>query len=284
MKILFIDDCYRKDEEYLGHGGFCIDAVNLRSLASDFSKLKESYGVPDTVELKWSPGKRHPLRRYFKGNRQELYRKAILLLHQHRAEVVCAVHSLRECYGVRLHRWTMKRARLWVTKQQLKFLAERFEQPFLEQNDDVGMIIADHYGDRKVEGAIIEETSLAMVLGTRFQEFERICMLPLMTAAKNCPYLQLADLVIGVAVCSLADSEYAISLFDNLAFMFLKKPHMRTSASSSLYSASVLGFGLKLFPKSFSSTGAKLFKEIDNKYVYTDHGVEERIGKVRQHQ
>lgn len=148
----------------------------------------------------------------------------------------------------------------------------------------MGLIIADHYGDRKVEGAIIEETNLTMVLGTRFQEFERICMLPLMTAAKNCPYLQLADLVVGVAVCSLADSEYAITLFDDLALMFLKKPHMRTSVFSSLYSASALGFGLKLFPKSFSFTGAKLFKEIDNKYVYTEHGVKERVRKMSKHQ
>ena len=72
MKILFIDDCYRKDETYLGHGGFCIDQAHLRTLSNDLSKLKETYKIPYNVELKWSPGKRHYLRTNFEGNRQKL--------------------------------------------------------------------------------------------------------------------------------------------------------------------------------------------------------------------
>lgn len=279
MKILFVDDCYREDEEYLGHGGFCVDEANLRTLANDFSKLKETYEIPDNVELKWSPPKRHYLRRNFEGSRQKLYRDAILLLHKYKVNIICAVHDLRECYGVKLHRWTIKRARLWVAKQQFRLLAERFERPYLQQSNDVGMIIADHYGDKKGETAIIEETNLAMIFGTRFQKFERICMLPLMARSKDCPFLQLADLIIGIVVCSLANSQYAISLFDDLALLFLKNPHKNASAFSSIYSASVLGFGLKLFPKNFRLVGTSLFGEIDDKYVYTDEGIKERIVK-----
>lgn len=279
MKILFVDDCYRKDKKYLGHGGFCIDAGSLRTLASDFSKLKETYGIPHNVELKWSPSKGHYLRTDFEGDRQKLNKDAILLLRKYEANVICAVHNLEECYGVKLHRWTIKRARLWVAKQQFKFLAERFEKPYLQDNNDVGIVIADHYSDKKGETAIIEETNLAVIFGTRFQKFQKICMLPLMARSKDCPFLQLADLIIGIIVCSLANSEYAIRLFDDLALLFLKNPYEGASTFSSLYSASVLGFGLKLFPKNFQLLGTSLFKDIDNKYVWTEEGIKERKSK-----
>lgn len=279
MRVLFVDDCYRKDEKFLGHGGFCVDATSLRSLASDFSELKGTYGIPYDVELKWSPNKGHYLRTDFEGERQKLYKDAILLLRKYEANIICAVHNLGECYGVKLHRWTMKRARLWVAKQQFKFLAERFEKPYLQEDNDVGMIIADHYSDKKGETALIEQTNLAVMFGTRFQKLQKICMLPLMARSKDCPFLQFADLIIGIIVCSLTNSEYAISLFDDLALLFLKNPHEDASTFSSLYSASVLGFGLKLFPSNFQLSGTSLFKEIDNKYVWTDEGVKERISK-----
>ncbi len=282
MKILFVDDCYRKDTKFLGHGGFCIDAMSLRSLASDFSELKESYGIPDDIELKWSPGKGHYLRTHFEGNRQELYKEAILLLGKHEANVICAVHHLGQCYGIKLHRWTIKRAILWAAKQQFKFLVERFEKPHLQENNDVGMIIADHYGDKKGETAIIEETNLAVIFGTRFQKIQRICMLPLMARSKDCPFLQLADLIIGITVCSLANSEYATNLFHDLALLFLKNTYEDTSAFSSLYSAAVLGFGLKLFPRSFHSLGTSIFEDVDNKYIWTDEGIKNRINDNAQ--
>lgn len=158
-------------------------------------------------------------------------------------------------------------------------MSSRSGIPYLQDNNDVGIIIADHYSDKKGETAIIEETNVAVIFGTRFQKFQKICMLPLMARSKDCPFLQLADLIIGITVCSLANSEYAIRLFDDLALLFLKNPYEGASTFSSLYSASVLGFGLKLFPKNFQLLGTTLFKDIDNKCVWTEEGIKERISK-----
>lgn len=279
MKILFIDDCYRNDKKYLGHGGFCIDATNVRTLVNDVSMLKKKYKMPYNIELKWSPDPGHYLRTNFEGDRQKLYKDAILLLHKYEASIICAVHDLKECYGIQLYGWDMKRSISWAAKQQFKFLAERFERPYLEKNNDVGIVIADHYSDKKGESAIIEEINLATIFGTEFQKFEKMCMIPIMTLSEYCPPVQLADLVVGIVVCSLANSRYALDIFDDIALLFLKDPHENALSFASIYSNSVLGFGLKLFPLSFKPKGISLFQQIDKKYICTNEGIKKRIDK-----
>lgn len=46
MKILFLDDCFRRDRNYLGHGGFCIDEENVNNLCEDLLELKQKFGIP----------------------------------------------------------------------------------------------------------------------------------------------------------------------------------------------------------------------------------------------
>jgi hypothetical protein len=102
MKFLFLDDSYQKKSDYLGYGGFCIDGTNLRKMGDDIRALKKEFKIPESVEIKWSPPKKHFLRTRFKESRQDLYRAGVAILRSHDARIICAVHSLSECYP-RMH-------------------------------------------------------------------------------------------------------------------------------------------------------------------------------------
>lgn len=276
MHFLFLDDCYRKESKYLGYGGFCIDESNIRNLTGDFDALKEREDIPQKVELKWSPEPGHYLRRHYGGQRQELYKNVISLLHKHDATVICAVHDLRECYGVRLYGWDLKRTLMWAAKKQFQYIAERFEEPYLAQVNEPGLVVADHYSERKGDVAILKDFSFVMAFGTEFRRFENICMVPMMTFSQYCPPIQIADIVTGVIVGALDGSRYALDLFDDLGLLFLKNPQEGVQSFVSSYSKSVLGFGLILFPRNFQRKGGDLFKVLDKKYIYTNEGTRER--------
>jgi len=280
MKLLFLDDSFRRDRGYLGYGGFCIDESELVNLIADVSELKRCFGIPATVELKWSPGRRHYLQAQFRGSRHQLYKRCIELLRDHDTCVVCAVHSLNDCYGKVLHNWDTRRTILWATRSQLKFLAERFEKPCLSTGTEKGIIISDQYGERKEVSTLLEDVSDTLRSGTQFRQFERICMPPLMTDSQFCPPLQLADIVVGIIVAALADSRYGVGLFEDVAMLFLKNPHEGAISFASTVSGSVLGYGLILFPATFRPKGLELFREIDSRYIYTSEGLKERTNKA----
>jgi len=256
----------------LGYGGFSIDESEVRTLISDIIAIKSEFGIPRWVNLKWSPSPRHFLRTKFTGDRQELNRKIIGLLYKHNAVIICAVHDLNDCYGVRLYNWNFERTRLWATKQQLKFIAERFKTPHLSASGDNGSVIADHYSDIEGEKSLIREASEALEYGTDFRVFQKICMPPLTATPSDCPPLQVADITVGVIVSSLAGNRYGLELFEDVATLFLKNPHEGVTSFASVLSSAVLGFGLTLFPKSFRLKGIDIFKELDLKYVYTNDG------------
>lgn len=280
MKFLFLDDSFQRDKNYLGYGGFCIDESEVVNLTAGVTDLKRRLGIPEPIELKWSPSPRHYLRATFRGGRQQLYKTCIELLRDHGACVVCVVHSLDDCYGKALYGWDTRRTILWATRSQLKFLAERFEKPYLSISDDKGLMISDQSGDRREESTLLEDISNTLRSGTQFRQFERICMPPLMTDSQFCLPLQLADIVVGIIVSALADNRYGMELFEDVAMLFMKNPHERAISFASTVSGSVLGYGLILFPVSFRPRGLELFREIDSRYIYTSEGVEERTKKT----
>jgi len=281
MRFLFIDDSRQKDQknenkEYVGYGGFCIDAIKVKSLNADFYTIREEYNIPRNIELKWSPDKDHFLNKKFKGNREELFKKILLLLSKYDASILCAVHDINECHGIKLYGWKINQAILWATMEQFKYLVERFEKPYLEENDDIGLIIADHYSNRKEESNLIKQSKFYINHGTEFQKFNKICLTPLTTSSKDLPFIQIADLIIGITVGSLANSMHALKLFDDISVLFLKNPYKGDIGFVSTISGSVIGFGLKLFPRNFIIRGMDLFNQIDKKYIYTDKGIIER--------
>lgn len=271
MKALFLDDSYQKEKNYLGFGGFCIDESKIRILIEDILNLKSEFNIPRWVILKWSPGPKHFLRTKFTGDRQELNNKAIQLLHKHDATIICAVHDLNDCYGVRLHQWDFKRTRIWATKEQFRFISERYETPYL--SIDNGLIIVDHYSDVEGETSLIREASLDFERGTKYRKFQKICMPPLTSTSRDCSPLQIADIVIGVVVSSLAKNYYGLRIFEEVAKLFLKDPRESSSTFTLTFSRAIMGFGLKLFPPNFGCAGTELFEHLDKKYKWTDKGL-----------
>jgi len=249
MRVLFLDDSLAKQERYLGYGGFCVDDRLIRELDEALDEVKERHGVPRRVELKWSPPPRHFLRTKFKGVRQDLYRDVIDTLATHQARVLCAVHSLSDCYGVQLYDWSVERTTLWAAKQQLQFLAERFEANDLEVYHEEGLIISDRYGDRGGEDDLIRDFSFTMIVGTGYSDFERIALPPLMADSQHFNLIQAADVVTGVIVSTLGGSHYGAELFEDVARLFVTDPHHGAAAFGCMFSVGVLGYGLKLFPR-----------------------------------
>src|SRR2546425_11707171 len=220
VRILFVDDSATKDSWHVGYGGFCIDADVLPALTRDLQDLKKRFALPSGVEIKWSPDKAHYLRTKFTGVRHELNKAVIELLGQHDARVICAVHALKECYGVALHGWTRDRATRWAVRQQLRFIAERYERPYLTSLSQNGLIICDEHDSKTEQHMAAQQFAFDMVFGTRYEIFERIAHLPLITLSKFSAPLQIADVVIGVVTSAVGGGRYGIALFDSVARHF----------------------------------------------------------------
>jgi hypothetical protein len=116
MKLLFLDDSYQKASNYLGYGGFCTDSLSARGMTNDIIQLKKEFKIPPGVEIKWSPSKDHFLNTKFKGKRKDLYLAAIGILEKHGAKIMCAVHSLDDCYPT-MHGWEMAKTRIEIWGQ-----------------------------------------------------------------------------------------------------------------------------------------------------------------------
>jgi hypothetical protein len=275
MKLLFLDDSYQRTSNYLGYGGFYIDSVSARQMNDDISRLKEDFKIPPNVEIKWSPPKDHFLQTGFKGVRHKVYREAIRILEKHGAKVMCAVHALNDCYPT-LNNWGAEKTRVWCAKAQLTYISERFQSLYLECCNDDGLIITDEYGAREGEESIISNFKADMIIGTEYHKLERICMIPLMLNSRHLAHLQLADVVIGIIVSALSGGKYGLELFDDVAKIFLTDPCKGSTAFVSVFSAAVLGYGLKLFPPKFQRAERKLFESLDDKYIVTNKGLVER--------
>lgn len=271
MRVLFLDDSYQKfnQNKYLGYGGYWLEADRIKPLTKGISDLKKGYGIPSDVDLKWSPDPNHYLRTKFRGKRHSLYADSIALLRENNAGVLCAVHHLDSCYGVRLYNWDFKRTRLWATKQQCKFIAERFETVCLSESNQIGFIIADHYSDFEGETSLIKDIGIDFETGTTYCNFDGLCIPPLTATPQHCSPLQLADVVVGIIVSALTENRYGLALFEDVAKMFVLDPHKSATSFASTFSAGALGWGLKLFPSGFASTGWYLFRDLDKRYIYT---------------
>lgn len=281
MRMMFLDDSFVRQTHYLGYGGYCVAGAVTRELDSILAEVKSAHKVPRHVELKWSPAPDHFIRTDFKGVREDLYRDILRALARFDARVLCAVHGLDDCYGVTIHGWSDERASLWAAKQQLQFLAERFETNDLLVHDDHGLIISDRYGSRDGEEDLIKDFSFAMIIGTGYNDLARIAHTPLMADSQHSNLIQAADIVTGVIVATLGGSKHGTALFEDVARLFVFDPHHGSPAFASMFSDAVLGYGLKLFPSEFKPDGLRSLTELDEKYVVTEEGVHPRERKER---
>ena len=264
MKFLFLDDSKQKIKgknwEYVGYGGFCIDSRYLRQLECDYYDIRKKYKIPQDIELKWSPNKHHFLNKEFTGNRNALFEEIIDLLKKYHIRIICAVHDINECYRIILQKWSIEKTYLWAISEQLKFLIKTYEIHYLEDNDDIGLIIADHYGNKKGEHDLIAQSKEFIKQGTEFHRFSRICITPLTVSSKDSPFIQIADIVVGITVGSLANNRYALNLFDKISRLYLRKSDEDIKHSQFPIYELVLDYGLKLFPENFREKGNNIFK------------------------
>jgi hypothetical protein len=266
---MFLDDSYQRfdSRRYLGYGGFSLDADRIKVVTKGISDIKDKHGIPGNIDLKWSPPPDHYLRTTFKGRRHNLYADVLSLLRDNEAKILCAVHDIDSCYGIQLYKWDFAQIRLWATKQQCQFLAERFESLCLD--NEPGIIIADHYSDIEGESSLIADLGMDFVKGTAYCAFDSLCIPPLTAMPHHCTPLQLADVVVGVIVSALIGNRYGLALFEDIAKQFVLDPHKDATFFVSTLSGGVLGWGLKLFPPPFRTKGVQLFSQLDTRYKYT---------------
>jgi len=264
MKFLFLDDSKQKVKnkfwEYVGYGGFCIDSKNIQKMEFDFYHIRKQYKIPQHIELKWSPNKLHFLNKEFCGNRTDLFKEIISLLGKYNSKVLCAVHDINECKIVSEKKWSMEQAYLWAANEQLKFLISRYCNPYLEKKNDIGLIIADHYGDKKGENDLIFQSKKYINEGKIFKKFNRICLPPLTVSSKDLPFIQLADLIIGITVGALVKNRYAEKLFHKFKRLFLNKSLDNSGYPHDLNPELIFDYGLKLFPNHFKKRIGNIFK------------------------
>ena len=273
MQILFLDDSAR--DGLIGMGGFALDAAQCRNFSLALRIVKKRHKVHTAVELKWSPPRDHFLRTEFAGKREDLNRDAISLLETHGATVFAAVHVTSECHGPKDYGWDHERTRAWAFEEQLKYLAERFQRPFLEGLDDIGLIICDEFHRRADEGEIIQNFSSILNSGTQFARLDRLVANPLTASSINSDHLQIADLVSGVVVGGLVGSSYAIDQMPGLFERFLLNPFTDETLVACTYTRAVTGYGIKVFPGSQADLTKELLEPYNSVHHVTMSGIVE---------
>lgn len=275
MRILFLDDSYQKASGLLGYGGFCVEPHRIRALGQDVDELKRLAGIPPDVELKWSLPRDHFLRTEFAGNRQELYSRALDLLPSHGATALVALHYLKECYVFRDHGWSLERTAKWAIRQQLRFLAERFQNNCLHRSDDVGLIVCDEFGNRIDEDEVLQGFASDLLTGTQFADLAKIAMRPITAQSHHSSHVQIADLIVGIVTGAAGGNGYALELFPKIARLLCIRHSIRPYAG--LFSSAVLGYGLKVFPTECQDRVAPILRELDDRLVATERGILERL-------
>jgi len=277
MHILFLDDSATRNSWHVGYGGYCIDGHHLKELANDIESIKRKFGIPSIVELKWSPGPDHFLRTKFKGVRHDLYKEIINNLFKYNVRIICAVHALKECYGVKIHGWDRHKATRWAVGQQLRFVTERFNRPYLSNISRKGIIVCDEYNNRSEEEDVASQFILDMTFGTNYTTMENIGHVPFMTLSKNSVHVQVSDVLIGVVTSAMSGGRYGLSLFDDVARQFLWNPHEYALSFECLPSSAIIGYGLKVFPAALWGRAHEIFKSINEKYRIDNNGWKENV-------
>jgi len=276
MKVLFLDDSFQKKTKYLGYGGFCVGSDKLRSVNDALSTLKKNYKIPNHVELKWSCDPEHYLRTKFKGSMKDLIHNALNILQINDCKLLVAAHSLSDCYGYRIHQWTLPETIKWATREQLKYLSERFSLNLLEIDADNGIVIIDNMPSRESESYILRNYTFEMMFGTTYSSFDRISMVPLLANSKHCTHIQLADLVVGILISALSGSEFAKEFLQDLAPLFVQRPVKECVEFSSTWTSAVIGYGIVLFPKELKVVAKGLFNDIDKAFIAKKDGIFKR--------
>jgi hypothetical protein len=226
--FVFVDDSEEKDPRRrgLGHlvgvGAVLFPENSLLEYTDGIRSLREELGVPQGVELKWSPPDGSWLKTAEGNAIRTLLRKRMLTL-------ACdlRVRSLTVVWDRGSLEWPIPEAR----REVLKYLYDKVSL-CLDSLDDLAIVIADEPGG----GPSDQKTWLAETLpltdeGTDYTKPERI-VLPITTApSHHIPHLQLADLVTSATIAAIAGNRYALELKSELMALANQNSHGRVGGA-----------------------------------------------------
>ncbi len=178
MHVLFLDESSAEKANYAGYGGYSVDAAALKDLTAALSAIKQADHIPDDREVKWSLG-RHRLPAGWNQERHHSLCAAMLqALADHGATVFCSVAALDLCYGPKDYHWSAHKTVMWARHQLLRFVAERFETPYLDSASSTGLIVCDQFSGEG-ERTLIDRFAHDLRFGTDRLSFDRVVSVPL---------------------------------------------------------------------------------------------------------
>jgi hypothetical protein len=257
MNILFIDDTEQMSGRYIGMGGVVFNDDVISSLFSMFARIKETYKIPHTEELKWSPRKDSWIYKNLREERIALYSEILKLLSLFNGEIITAV-MCREItsYSVSEAKWKC-----------IEFVTERFQMFLQTQEDKNGIIIADFPGSGTEEKKLLSDYYQLLDSGTKYIKPSNLVMNLLTTESHLNPGLQIADLVIGIltSMCT-SSNDYASK------FWHIIKGNIHRSTDGI-----VIGCGIKIFPKEMAEG---IYNRLFPKY-FQQEGLEKERERMR---
>ncbi|GII96348.1 DUF3800 domain-containing protein [Sinosporangium siamense] len=200
MRVIYIDDSEQTNPRRLHMGGLVaiggviVPEGAVAAYAAALDRIRADLAIPDGEELKWNP----PKGSFLAGAGGDLNRR--MRRRMLRDAIDLGIKSTVVVWDNGGPDWPKER----VGPEILKYLYERITM-FLDEHQDVGVIIADEPGG----GGKAEKQWLAATLeltnrGTRYAAPERIVS-PILTApSHHLPHLQLADLVTAATTAAVA--------------------------------------------------------------------------------
>ena len=243
MNILFIDDTEQLNREYVGIGGVIFHDDYLTNLFSLFKQKKASHGIPSEEEIKWSPPKNSWIARNLIGDNQiSAYSDILGLVRSFKGSLIVAV----------VQRNVSKQSLIEAKWKCIEFVTERFQFYLQAHEDRKGLIIADFPASGKEEKKLLLDYYQLLEKGTKYVKPSNIVMNLLTTESHLNPFLQLADLVVGITtgMCT-PRRERALQYWDIVQRNFHRNAN-----------GEVMGCGLKVFPNEIvGEINATLFPE-----------------------
>lgn len=231
MRFLFVDDSSQCRDRYIGIGGVIFADHNLSGVAGRFVAIKKKYDIPEDEEIKWSPDRTSWIFQNLRNkDRIQAYSDFLQLIPRYIGSVIASIGTPYANITDEIKNKIML--------QNIENLVERF-QMHLQEAGDFGMIIADEQRSRGDNRALLDNFYTMQKVGTRFINLSNIPINLLTGLSHQIPFLQLADLIIGIIVAMVSGKdEFA------RPFFAIIKPKFLTDKNGN-----IAGCGLKLFPK-----------------------------------
>lgn len=247
MNILFLDDSSQEKEKFVGIGGVIFHDTCLKNLNELFDATKKEHGIPDNVEIKWSP-------------RRDNWIYKNLIEDKRNSAYSAFLNLIKFCNGITMVTVICKEVTSFDTIkakwQCIEFISERYQFYLQSQEDANGIIVEDFPGSGSEEKVLLGNYYEFKQKGTRFVKPTNITMNLLTTESRWQPGLQIADLIVGVTTAMCASRiDYATNLWYVVKEKLYRNPV-----------GGIPGCGLKIFPReSAKNMYKRLFPEHFNK-------------------